>query len=182
MVVEGPPADGAPHPILPPTEPPRLAVVAVAARIGSARDGELVDALRAGRSLLAPASEAVTRGVGPAVSGAFVEAVQVDPTRWRIPPVELADMLPQQLLALDVASDALQRTPRLDPDRTASLVAMEVDVRVSEAVLRWALLEGDAEAAEAVHPSLTASRVQGSLPNFVANRVAPATCSATSSP
>jgi len=172
LVVQAPPSSGHPHPVLPPTPSDVLAVVAVAARVGAARDGALIAALDAGDSLLQPASESVNRGVGAATRGAWIEHVDVDPGRWRIPPLELAQLLPQQLLALDVASDALARAPRLDPARTASLVAMEVDAHVGEVVLRWALRATDPDAADAVHPPLTADRVQGSLPNFVANRIA----------
>ncbi|MCB9673939.1 MAG: polyketide synthase dehydratase domain-containing protein [Alphaproteobacteria bacterium] len=148
-----------PEPLqLPAVEParlvqtPRLAVVGVAAQIGSYRNEALFAALAAGRNL------ADARGRTP------IDAVHVDPRRWRIPPLELADVLPQQLLAMEVGADALE-VAGLDARNTGCIFGMGLDPQVCEQVVRWA-----ADAVERV-PPLDAQRVQGQLPNFVANRL-----------
>lgn len=129
---------------------PTLAVLAVGLHVGDRRGP---DALAA---LTAPAR---------------LTEVVVDPRRFRIPPLELAELLPQQLLMLDVAADAAEAAGGLDPDRTASIVGMEIDDHVARATLRLACLGAGLDG-DRIAPPLDASRVQGALPNFVANRVA----------
>ncbi|MEZ4240438.1 MAG: beta-ketoacyl synthase N-terminal-like domain-containing protein, partial [Myxococcota bacterium] len=150
------PGEALPVPV---REVPRLAIVAVAAS-EPALGGEDV-------------AHAVTRGLGPARPGRWVPSVSVDPWRFKIPPVEVADILPQQLIALELAADAVARAPRLDPARTGAVLGVEVDPQVAEVVIRWALAEaGEPALADAVAPPLGSARVQGALPNFVACRVA----------
>jgi 3-oxoacyl-(acyl-carrier-protein) synthase/3-hydroxymyristoyl/3-hydroxydecanoyl-(acyl carrier protein) dehydratase len=162
--------DGDPHPVLLPP-PPALAVVGWAARVGTASDEGLLDALRVGADLSRPAPpEAVRSGTE---RGAWIAEVTVDPRRYKIPPLELAELLPQQLLALDLAFDAVARAGPLDPARTAVVFGIEVDGRIAEATVRATLREaGLGPLADAVAAPLVAGRVQGSLPNFVANRIA----------
>ncbi len=172
VIVEGWPTGPAPEVVgARIAEPPRtssvLAVVAVAARVGHAEGPALLEALRSGRSLIEAPTDITRRD--PA-AGALVDAVEVDPSRWRIPPLELADLLPQQLLALSLATDAAEAA-QLAPERTGVIVGMATDPQVGEAVVRLALLDDEPQLADIVHPVLTAQRVQGSLPNFVANRL-----------
>ncbi|MBX2798938.1 MAG: hypothetical protein KTR31_14775 [Myxococcales bacterium] len=136
-------------------KPTPLAITAVAARLGSAADEALLDALRTDTPL-------PTRRIAH---------VAVDPSRFRIPPTELQQLLPEQLLALDLATSAIAHAPTLDPARTGCILGMEVSDDIARAHLRWDLLGSDPQLADSAHPPLTASRVQGSLPNFVANRV-----------
>jgi 3-oxoacyl-(acyl-carrier-protein) synthase/3-hydroxymyristoyl/3-hydroxydecanoyl-(acyl carrier protein) dehydratase len=160
---------GSPEPLVlnPTTE--RLAIVAVGVHIGPHRGPAAVAAIEAGLTPM-PAPPSAHRG-GALPDGTYVNEVCVDPRRYRIPPIELADLLPRQLLMLDVAADALQQLPALDPTTTASIVGMGVDHHIGEAVMRWAAIGADLPA-DTVGPPLTAARVQGSLPNFLANRVA----------
>ena len=146
-----------------------LALVGLAARIGRAEGlHEVASAARSAESLLGPAPVAVTRGVHDPGEGAWIDAVRIDPARFRIPPVELAVMLPQQALMLDVASDALRGVP-YGPQQTACIVGMGLDHHIGDYVVRQA---APAALADRVAPSLDASRVQGLLPNFLANRLA----------
>lgn len=169
LVLDGPSEASQPAP--PPAPVPRLAIVGAAAQLGMRRGGELLADLRSRRSRLRDAPPVVARGLHTGSVGTWVEEVRVDPRRFRIPPVELADLLPQQLIALDVAADAIAGAPRIDPARTACIVGMEVDPHVAEPIARLALLQAAPEVAAALGGPLTAPRVQGSLPNLVANRI-----------
>jgi len=151
--------------------PEPLAVIGVAARIGEARGADLVaEALLDGHSLLRPAPIEASRRLATLPRGAWVDAVHVDPTRFRIPPRELLEVLPQQLVLLECAADALAQVPGLDPHRTGAVVGMGFDLHVAEAAIRQ--LPGDEALRDAIAPPLDAGRVQGTLSNFVANRVA----------
>lgn len=131
----------------------RLAVVGLSMRLGPLEHEQVLTALQGDEPLRTRIAE-----------------VRIDPRRWRIPPVELADLLPQQILALETAADAVGGLD-LPLDRTASIVGIEVDAHVADAVHRWACLDDPAQA-DALAPPLTTARVQGQLPNFVANRIA----------
>ncbi len=159
--------DGDDHPALPHLVLPGVDIVAVAAAVGDARDEAVPAALAAEPQ---PAPDSVTRGLSETRRGWWCTEVRLDPSRYRIPPLELTEMLPQQLLALELCADALSRVDALRPEATGVVLGMAVDPAVAEVVVRWRL-HGD-PAADEVHPPLTASRVQGSLPNFLANRIA----------
>ncbi|MEZ4318541.1 MAG: beta-ketoacyl synthase N-terminal-like domain-containing protein [Myxococcota bacterium] len=133
-------------------ESPKLAVVGVAGQVGSWRAEALFEALAAGRNLR------------DARGRVAIDEVVVDPRRWRIPPLELADLLPQQLLALELGADALE-SAGLSGQATGCVMGMALDPRVCEQVVRWS-----ADAIDRA-PALDAQRVQGQLPNFVANRL-----------
>ena len=126
----------------------------------------LLEALKTGTSLQKPAAPAVTRGLHDPVDGAFMSAVHIDPIRFRIPPVALPKILPQHLSILTSAADALEMAA-LDSARIASVIGMRLDPHIGESVIRWALNDDDR-----ITPPLDAARVQGSLPNLVANRIA----------
>jgi 3-oxoacyl-(acyl-carrier-protein) synthase/3-hydroxymyristoyl/3-hydroxydecanoyl-(acyl carrier protein) dehydratase len=161
--------DASPAPAPRPPPPPPLAVVRAAAWIGAHTGSALIDALRARRTLTGTCPGARRLGVPP--FGAWRATVAVDARRWRIPPVELAAMQPAQLAALDVGSLAGTGAP----PTTSTVFATAVDPRVSRPVHRAALrAAGALDLADAVCGPLTASAVQGSLPNFPASRLAAA--------
>jgi len=159
---------GSPHPPLPRPRAVGLTIVAAAAAVGTSRDADVHKALGEPPR---PAPTEVTRGLGDPRQGWWATEVRLDPSRYRIPPFELAEFLPQQLLALDLCADAAARCPDLVPERTGVVMRIAVDPAVAEPVVRWALTDHP-DLAEAAHPELTASRVQGALPNVVANRIA----------
>lgn len=133
-------------------ETPRLAITGLAGRIGSLEQGALFDALHNGQSLV------------DARGRAAVRSVDIDPRRWRIPPLELCDLLPQQLLAMEIGGDALL-TAGVERRSVAVVMGLELDSMASTQVLRWTR-PGTVDV-----PALDAQRVQGQLPNFVANRL-----------
>jgi len=118
---------------------------------------------RLGEPITSP--EAPSRGIEGLPAGRYIESVSVDPRRFRIPPVELADLLPQHLLMLDIAADALDDAPAIDSATTATIIGMGLDAHIAEPVIRWATGQ------DSISPALDTSRVQGCLPNFVANRI-----------
>ena len=110
--------------------------------------------------------------------------------RFRIPPKELGEMLPQQSLMLRVAAEALEDAAwdtRLAA-RTGVLVGIGLDLNTTNFHLRWSLanlaresgkdipagrLAGwIEEAREAAGPALSANRTMGSLGGVVASRIA----------
>ncbi|NCG18558.1 MAG: hypothetical protein GWP91_06055, partial [Rhodobacterales bacterium] len=146
-----------------------MAIVGLGMQLGDLRGTQALAALKVG--LPRKAAPAAARGEVVALpEGTWLSEVCVDPRRFKIPPLELAELLPQQLLMLDVAADALAQAPQFTPARTASVVGMGVDHHIAEQVVRWAAIDAGVEAPFC--PPLNASRVQGHLPNFVANRIA----------
>jgi acyl transferase domain-containing protein/3-hydroxymyristoyl/3-hydroxydecanoyl-(acyl carrier protein) dehydratase len=126
--------------------------------------------------------------------GLCVDSIESRVDMFRIPPAELAEMLPQQLLMLKVARAALLDA-RWDAQlalRTGVLIGIGLDLSTTNYHLRWSLpalcrewnnslglglgveeLEGWAgELHDAVGPALTANRTMGSLGGMVASRIA----------
>ena len=83
---------------------------------------------------------------GDCPPGYFVEGLTVPLDRFRIPPKELEEMLPQQLLALQVAAAALddsqasreRHRPEGDP-RSGVFVGLGLDLNTTNFHLRWAV-------------------------------------------
>ena len=89
------------------------------------------------------------------------------------PPADVAAALPQQVLALQAASEALDRL-ELPRGRTGVFVGMGCDAEVSRYGLRWrglARRQLDTSEADAICPPLSAAAVIGRLANIVANRI-----------
>ena len=73
--------------------------------------------------------------------GYFIEGLTVPLDRFRIPPKELEEMLPQQLLTLQVAAAALDDSGdrAMSPDpRTGVFVGLGLDLNTTNFHLRWA--------------------------------------------
>ena len=123
----------------------------------------------------------------PKITGLLAETVSVPVGRFRIPPSELMEVLPQQALILNAAHEAARQAgwlgrgsePRL---RTAVLLGVSLDQGTNHFQLRWALSDphGDSshrkthikEARDAFGPALTANRVMGNLASIAASRLA----------
>jgi acyl transferase domain-containing protein/3-hydroxymyristoyl/3-hydroxydecanoyl-(acyl carrier protein) dehydratase len=113
---------------------------------------------------------------------------------FRIPPRELEEMLPQQLVMLQVAAAALARAP-VRPERrpsTGVFLGMGIDLNTTNFHFRWWVLKqgrawavrqggkpGSAGVEEWVHsladaagPPLTANRTMGALASIAASRIA----------
>jgi acyl transferase domain-containing protein len=132
-------------------------------------------------------------GVDP--HGAYIERLPVGIGQFQIPPKEIDDVLPQQLLALKVGADALadanlkMRAPR---ERMGVVVGIEFDFEATNYHLRWQLFSAVnrwnqsfglklndreselwlAQLRDQCGPPLTPSRVLGALGGIVASRMA----------
>jgi len=106
----------------------------------------------------------------PALSGAYLEEVRIEPGEFRIPPGELPDILTQHLLMLKAAAQALTDAgfgPGFDHTRTGAVIGIDFDFEAANFDLRWVSGEHDA-----FGPPLTAARTLGALGSMVASRVA----------
>ncbi len=172
-----------------------VAVVGMAARFGP------WDSLRAfqervlgGGPDVPPGREGRWWGMDP-LPGHYLLPFRLPLGRFRIPPKEMEEMLPQQALLLLAAAEALDdarvRTDAPDP-ATGVFVGTSQDLNATNFHVRWSLLpEARRWAAErepglpagaveewagrlrdAFHPALTANRTVGALGGIVASRVA----------
>ena len=113
---------------------------------------------------------------GEAPRGHHFDEVSVAAGRFRIPPREIEEMLPQQALALAVAADAFDgvKPPHPRPlshrgergdgrERTGAYVGVSLDLNTTNFHLRWSLLKLDPDLAELAGPARNANRVMGAL-------------------
>jgi 3-oxoacyl-(acyl-carrier-protein) synthase/3-hydroxymyristoyl/3-hydroxydecanoyl-(acyl carrier protein) dehydratase len=129
------------------------------------------------------------------LAGAYIDAVSLPASRFRIPPVEIPDILPQHLLMLQVAAEAMRDAGlplREERPGMGAVIGIDFDFGATDFHLRWHLAQAfpgwvrahapDAEATvvdrwlaqtmDACAPPLTATRVLGSLGSMVASRIA----------
>ena len=127
-------------------------------------------------------------------NGFFMDDVALPANRFRIPPREMAEMLPQQLLMLQTAAGAIQNAG-LGRDgnlTTGVFIGIALDLNSTNFSLRWSLPEQAEQWAEqlgrkltpkemaewtsqlrsAAGPSLNANRTMGALGSVVASRIA----------
>jgi len=133
---------------------------------------------------------------GESFRGYLIDSLEFPLTQFRIPPTELRQMLPQQLLMLKVAAEALADANVRQSDnsllRTGVFIGIELDPNTTNFHLRWmlhkqlsqwagemGLTPSDADmedwiatARDAMSPPLTANRTMGSLGGIVASRIA----------
>ena len=104
--------------------------------------------------------------------------ITIQADRFRIPPRELQETLPQQLLMLQVAAEAIDAAGLPSPGtggdtggdtRTGVFIGLELDLNTTNFHFRWSL---DPALRDAASPPLTASRTMGSLGSIVASRIA----------
>jgi acyl transferase domain-containing protein/3-hydroxymyristoyl/3-hydroxydecanoyl-(acyl carrier protein) dehydratase len=143
-----------------------IAVVALAGRFAAL--GSLADLRQAVLGTPPPAAP------GEAVPGYFFEEIRVSADRFRIPPREIEEMLPQQALVLQVASEALaaagwdgQPWPR-----AGVYVGVALDLNTTQFSFRWSLLRDEPGRADEAGPALSANRTMGALASIAASRVA----------
>jgi 3-oxoacyl-(acyl-carrier-protein) synthase len=144
--------------------PPRVAITAIGAQVGSTTSSESFAMALAGG--------------GPI--GARAEQVELELTGLRFPPADLEQTLAQQTMLLAAVREAKKKAPGLDASRTAILVGMGCDAEVARWGARWriadrAIAEGETEdfvkgARDAIAPHLRAATVVGTMPNIPANR------------
>jgi acyl transferase domain-containing protein/3-hydroxymyristoyl/3-hydroxydecanoyl-(acyl carrier protein) dehydratase/1-acyl-sn-glycerol-3-phosphate acyltransferase len=158
-----------------------------------------VGVVAAGCSDRAAFSEALLSGasrVKEGVSGQLegrIDAFEVDISALGIPPNDLRQTLPQQLLAIDAGRQAAAEVASLPRERTGVFVGMGTDPEVARYGARWRLaqwapaLGGDGdtsgggegqrqadwlgEARDGVIGVLESAGVLGTMPNIIANRL-----------
>ena len=187
---------------VPPPEP--VAIVGMAARVGRWPDLEAFQQrVLYGEDSEAPAERKDWRGLtreeihrvwGRGSPGYYLEDLSVPIERFHIAPRELAEMLPQQLLMLDVARSALEDAgkPQLDASRSGVFIGLGLDLRATDFHFRWAMkrrapewarkagLEAGsgeeaqwmAQLCDGAGLALSADRTLGALGGIVASRVA----------
>jgi 3-hydroxymyristoyl/3-hydroxydecanoyl-(acyl carrier protein) dehydratase len=129
------------------------------------------------------------------LTGSFMEEIVLERGEFRIPPLEIADILPQHLLMLKVAAAAMIDAGMpltLDRPGMGALIGIDFDFEATNFHLRWYLERvfpqwrrmhapqlSDDQAADwlralkdACSPPLTASRTLGALGSMVASRIA----------
>ena len=127
--------------------------------------------------------------------GAYIDAASVDVGAFRLPPNEIPETLPQQLLMLQSVARALRDAgvrPKDAALRTGVIIGMSLDLNTTNFHHRWALLgearqwarslgleledqqldEWVAALREESGPALTPGRVLGALGNVIASRIA----------
>ncbi len=128
------------------------------------------------------------------LAGFYVEELRVAADRFRIPPRELQEALPQQVLMLLAADAALAGVKLADEDRprTGVFIGLNLDLNTTNFHFRWWALKHAEEWAErlgltpsspeyaawkrelieATGPALNANRVMGALGSIAASRIA----------
>ncbi|HSH96611.1 MAG TPA: beta-ketoacyl synthase N-terminal-like domain-containing protein [Roseimicrobium sp.] len=127
-------------------------------------------------------------------AGYYLSELKVSIDQFRIPPKELEEMLPQQLLMLKVAGRALNnlQSERREPHRSGVFIGIGLDLGTTHFHFRWSLLEkarqwnreldlnlGEEDLhawvdqlRDAAGPALNANRTMGALGGIVASRIA----------
>ncbi len=120
------------------------------------------------------AEDGTPAACAPQLAGYFVDDLAIPVNRYRIPPRELGELLPQQALMLEVARDALAdaRVNGPNPARTGVFIGLGLDLRTTDFHLRWAMLRDGQAAADSVGPPLNADRTMGALAGTNASRIA----------
>ncbi len=102
--------------------------------------------------------------------GYFIDELRIPLDQFRIPPAELRETLPQQLLMLRVAAEALADAGgAADPGRTGAFIGLGLDLNTTNFHFRWSR---PPELRDAAGPPLTANHVMGSLGSIAASRIA----------
>jgi len=127
--------------------------------------------------------------------GYRIDQVELPTDRFRIPPRELEEMLPQQSLILRLAAEATGRAGWVDDGprlKTGAIVGLGLDLNATNFHVRWTLLNrarawnedrglnlSESELAAwveelrgSIGPALSANRTMGALGSIVASRVA----------
>ena len=103
--------------------------------------------------------------------GHYIDQLDIPQGRFRIPPKELEEMLPQQLLMLNVMANAIDDASCVAPERLhcGVFIGIALDLNTTNFHFRWATDEG---VRDNTVPPLTANRTMGALGGIVASRIA----------
>jgi len=172
-----------------------VAIVGMGARVGPWKN-----VVEVGNRLMGRGEDHPTRpkanhwGLPDAPVGWFIEELEIPIGRFKIPPREVEEALPQQMLMLQVAEQAIADADlrRVDRLRTGVYIGVELDLNTTNYHLRWAVRSRAADWAEqlghAAHgeefdrwvdelcdsltPALNANRTIGGLGSIAASRIA----------
>lgn len=171
-----------------------VAIVGMAARFGELPDlrafQEAALGTAAARAGELPAER--RRGLRAAPKGFYLREVGAAPDAYRIPPRELEEMLPQQLLMLDTAARAIADASGKGLENAGVFIGLELDHNTTNFHFRWSLAETARRLAadkgwkldaiqekaltdslrEKAGPALSANRTMGALGGIVASRIA----------
>lgn len=147
-----------------------LAIVGMGAHVGPWTNTRMLQRRWLGGDNRAPSAKVRNWGV-ELPEGHYVEEIELGARDFRIPPSELAQMLPQQLLALRAVAEA---TRDLDADasmRTGVFVGATLDPATTHYQLRWSRLATNDLDTDTDTEPLNADRVMGSLASIIASRI-----------
>ncbi len=175
-----------------------IAIVGMESRLGPWNDQDAFD-----NAVLFGSNEDVSHpdnwwGVdSKEVAGHLIDEVKVPLGRYRIPPSELKEMLPQQLLMLEVAANALEdaKLSELTTEqqfKTGVFIGISLDLNTTNFHFRWMqkkyasewlkklgihlndteLVQWIENLKQAFSPALSANRTMGALGGIVASRIA----------
>jgi acyl transferase domain-containing protein/3-hydroxymyristoyl/3-hydroxydecanoyl-(acyl carrier protein) dehydratase len=102
--------------------------------------------------------------VGQVTGNPCAQSISLELQALGFPPADLEQSLPQQLMAMEAAAEALAKTSPLPGARTGVYAGMGTDAEVARYGLRW-------RTGIPVCPELTPAAVTGRLANIVANRI-----------
>ena len=156
-----------PHVGPPPAVEEPIAVIGLGARCGSAQNLQDFQQLALGFQ-------------SEQAGDHLIEELSIPAGKFRIPPKEFAEMLPQQTLLLLAVDEALDSCAKgNDPLRTGVFIGVNLDLNTTNFHLRWAAGEAAqsegrpvATAMDEVGPPLSPERTLGALASVAASRVA----------
>lgn len=180
-----------------------IAIVGMAAHVGNLKDLQQFQyAVLNGRSALAECPADRCRHIDEdeshrypqsEIPGAYIEGFDMPVGPFRIPPTDMAAILPQQALMLTVAAAAMQHaglTLREKREKAAAIIGIALDMQSSDFSLRWSLQnkvqawskelglsqqdaeEWLAQLRQQACPALDSVRTVGALGSITASRVA----------
>ncbi len=175
--------------------PANVAIVGMGARVGPWKNVVEVGDRLMGRGEDHPTRPKLNHwGLPDAAAGWFIEDLEIPIGRFKIPPREVEEALPQQMLMLQVAESAIADADlsRVDRLRTGVFVGIELDLNTTNYHLRWAVRSraadwaqrlgrsphGEAferwvdELCDSLTPALNPNRTIGGLGSIAASRIA----------
>ena len=172
-----------------------IAIVGMGARVGPWKNVVEVGDRLMGRGEDHPARAKVNHwGLSDAPLGWFIEELEIPIGRFKIPPREVEEALPQQMLMLQIAEQAIVDADLTEVDRlrTGVFIGVELDLNTTNYHLRWAVRSRAADWAQrldrpsngeafdrwvddlcdSLTPALNANRTIGGLGSITASRIA----------
>jgi len=177
------------------TKGTNVAIVGMGARVGPWKNVVDVGDRLMGGGEDHPARAKVNHwGLPGAPAGWFIEDLEIPIGRFKIPPREVEEALPQQMLMLQVAEHAITDADisQVDRLRTGVFLGIELDLNTTNYHLRWVIRSRAAdwaqrlghpstgeefdrwvdELCDSITPALNANRTIGGLGSIAASRIA----------